>query len=327
MTKRLVLPWELKYDWAMRGWVTSQKGWFYSIREKYGAKVALEVFERVQKIDDRVKNLTNTILTSFSLEGNDAETIGEAIDILDKITRTEYTILERSSTINRRKVTQCPFKTGYKDVSDWPLIFFNIISKTINPITTLERPKGMCAGDPYCDYVWKLDESERHKEAVKPVVKELVIPWKLKYDITFKGWRSNHKGWLYAVREIYGATTTLEMYERMCRMGDRIKNITNQLRTIFNVEGNDANTIIDVLATWLELCGFEYTIPERSKAMSSSLITKCPWTTDFKDISNWDLNTFVSILAKTINPKAIVEQPKNMCAGDSYCEFVFKIEE
>jgi hypothetical protein len=311
----------------MSGWANSQKGWFYSTREKYGAQVALEIYEKVQLIDDRVKTLTNTILTTFSLEGNDAETIGKAIDILDEITRTEYNILERSSTINRRKVTQCPFKTGYEDVSEWPLIFFNIVSKTINPKATLERPKGMCAGDSYCEYVWKLDESERCKEAVKSVVKELVIPWKLKYDIAFKGWVSSLRGYFHAVREKYGATISLEMYERMCRMGDRIKNAANKFRTIFNIEGNDATTIGDVIAIWLQLSGIEYTIPEHSKAISRHLITKCPWATDYKDISDWDLNTFVSIVAKTINSKATVEQHKNMCAGDSYCEFVYKIEE
>ncbi len=311
----------------MRGWVTAQKGWFYATREKYGAKTALDVFERVQTIDDRVKNLTNTIVTTFKLEGNDAETIGDTIDILDEITRTEYTILERSPSINRRKVTQCPFKTGYKDVSDWPLIFFNIISKTINPKATLECPKRMCAGDPYCEYIWKLDNSELQKDAVKSIVEELVITWKLKYDIAFKGWTSSLRGYLHAVREIYGANASLEMYERMCRMGDRIKNAANFFKTVFKIEGNDATTISDVIAIWLEHAGAEYTIPEHSKAISRLLVTKCPWTTDYEDISDWDLNTFVTIVAKSINPKATVEQPKNMCAGDPYCEFVHKIEE
>jgi len=310
----------------MSGWANSQKGWFYSTREKYGAKAALEIYEKVQKIEDRVKNLTSTILTTFNLDGNNAETIGDTIDILDEITRTEYTILERSPTINRRKVTKCPFKTGYEDVSDWPLIFFNIISKTINPTATLERPKGMCAGDPYCEYIWKLDEGEQRREAVKPVAKELVIPWKLKYDIAFKGWTSSLRGYLHAVREKYGANASLEMYERMCRMGDRIKNAANKFRTIFNVEGNDAATIVDVIEIWLQLAGFEYITPERSKAISRHLMTKCPWTTDYKDLCDWDL-IFSNIVVKAIDPKAVFYEPKRMCAGDPYCEFVNKIEE
>ncbi len=70
----------------------------------------------------------------------------------------EYTILERSKTINRIKVTKCPWKTEPKDISDWVLIFNNIVNKTINPKATLERPKAMCAGDSYCEYVWKIEE-------------------------------------------------------------------------------------------------------------------------------------------------------------------------
>ena len=33
---------------------------------------------------------------------------------------------------------------------DAEIRFDNIVVKTINPKTTFERPKGMCAGDPYC---------------------------------------------------------------------------------------------------------------------------------------------------------------------------------
>ena len=42
--------------------------------------------------------------------------------------------------------------------------------------------------------------------------------------------------------------------------------------------------------------------------------------------NEWALN-FVNIVGKTINPKAIVERPKAMCAGDLYCEYVYNIKE
>ena len=73
--------------------------------------------------------------------------------------------------------------------------------------------------------------------------------------------------------------------------------------------------------------GIEATWPERSKTIARGIVTNCPWPMKFGDISDWDLNIFMRQVAKTINPKATVEQPKNMCAGDSYCEFIFKIEE
>ena len=326
MANKVVLPWELKHDYAMTAWASNHRGFLYATREKYGATAALEIFENAQKIDDRAKNLTNTIQNAFKLKGNDAATIGEVLDLWDEITRTEYTILERSPTINRRKVTQCPFKTGYEDISDWSILLFNIVGKTINPQANLERPKGMCAGDPYCEYVWRISESNQLKGAEVPRTKELIIPWKLKYDFALKGWTSNHRGWLYALREEYGAAAPLEIYERFCKMGDRVKNLTHRILEIFKIEGNDAETIKKFWDVYFELMSGERTVPELSKTIYRTIITKCPHKTEHKDINEWNM-IFKKNIAKTINPKATIERPKGMCAGDPYCEYVHKIEE
>ena len=248
------------------------------------------------------------------------------LDLWDELTGTEYTILERSQTINRRKVTKCPFKTGYKDISDWSLPFVNIITKTINPKATLERLTGMCAGDPYCEYVWKLEESTQLKGVVETKAKKVGIPWELKYKFAFKGWESNHKGHLYALREKYGAAAALEIFEKFCKMGDRIKNLTNALLKIFKIEGNDAETIGKWYDIWFELCGNEYTRPEQSKTINRYKVTKCPWKTEHKELSYWNF-AFLNIVVKTINPKATVERPKGMCSGDPFCEYVTRIEE
>jgi hypothetical protein len=152
------IPWELKYDFAMKGYASASRGFMYAIREKYGAAALLEIYEMVSKMGDRAKNFTNTIRTIFNLEGNDAETIGQFFDIFIELTGMDAIILERSKTINRVKFTKCPWKTDHKDISDWALIWRNRITKTINPKATLERPKGMCAGDPYCEYVWRIKE-------------------------------------------------------------------------------------------------------------------------------------------------------------------------
>lgn len=158
MAKKVVIPWELKHDWAMRGWASSHRGYLYATRKKHGPAAALELFERAQKIDERVKNFANAILTIFNLKGNDCETIGEVLDIWDELTGTEASVLKRSKIINRRKVTQCPLETGYEDVSDWAVIWMNIIDDVINPKGIFERPKSMCAGDPYCEYVYRFEE-------------------------------------------------------------------------------------------------------------------------------------------------------------------------
>ncbi len=152
------IPWELKYDFAMKGYTNLGKGYLYAIREKYGAAAALEMYEMVNKMGDRAKNFTNTIRTIFNLEGNDAETIGQFFDIWAELTDQEVIILERSKIVNRIKYIKCPYKTEPKDISDWCKIFGNIVNKTINPTAILERPKGMCAGDSYCEFVWRIED-------------------------------------------------------------------------------------------------------------------------------------------------------------------------
>ncbi|MFX1519833.1 MAG: hypothetical protein ACFFCD_07925 [Promethearchaeota archaeon] len=158
MTKKMVIPWELKADIRIKGWASILKGLMYEIREEYGAAAAMEIYERLCKRDDRVKNLTKSILEIFKIEGNDAETIGMWWNIYWELTGMEGTTLEQSKTINKNRITKCPFKTGYKDLSDWVIPFIDIITKTINPKATFERPIGMCAGDPYCEYVFKIKE-------------------------------------------------------------------------------------------------------------------------------------------------------------------------
>lgn len=158
MSKKIVIPWELKYDFAMRGYSSIKRGFLHLIRNKYGAAATLELLEELYRTDDRLKNLTNVILEIFKIKGNDAETIANFLDIWGELCGFESTSIERSKTFYRVKITKCPWKTQYKDISDWPLIWNDIILKTINPKLTVDRPKKMCAGDPYCEYVYKLEE-------------------------------------------------------------------------------------------------------------------------------------------------------------------------
>ena len=130
----------------------------YEIREKYGEAEAIEMYARICKRDDRVKNMTNSILKAFKIEGHDAETIAKWHDIWHELIGTEYTWLERSNTIARCKITKCAFKLAPKDLNNHSFSFENIVVKTINPKATFERPKGMCKGDPYCEYIWKIEE-------------------------------------------------------------------------------------------------------------------------------------------------------------------------
>lgn len=328
------IPWELRYDYARGGWNSLQRRYLYVIREIYGASAVLEVFELVCTMDDRVNKLTNAIRTIFNLTGKDCETIGEVFDIWDEFTGIESTILERSQTINRRKVTNCPWKTEPIDISDWSLPFFSIVGKSINQTATLERPKGMCAGDPYCEYIWKIEKGARHigdedimhtKLETPCAAPKRGLPWELKYNFLMNTYPDFLKGILYANRKKFGGATAVDIYERVCKLGDRTANSVRTILKVFKIEGNDAETWGQWMDVWNELGGWKATIIERSKTIDRRKITKCSFVTEHMDVSEWDVR-FCTIAAKTINEKAIFEMPKTMCEGDPYCEFIFRIE-
>ena len=118
MAEKVKIPWETKYKFAVGGYHATIKGFLELIREKYGAEAALKMYERVMKRDDRVKNITNKILEIFKIEGNNAETIARFWDIYCELIGMEYSWLEQSKTYYRSKITKCPWKTGYKDISN-----------------------------------------------------------------------------------------------------------------------------------------------------------------------------------------------------------------
>ena len=158
MTKKIGIPWEFKYKLAMRGWASILGGFLYAIRKKYGAPAALEILEIAYKMGDRVKNLTNFLRTVFKIEGNDAEAITKWWDVWYEFAGFEAIWLERSKTFAKVKITKCPWTTRYKDIGDWCKIWVDIVYTTLNPKVTFERPKGMCAGDSYCEVIHKIEE-------------------------------------------------------------------------------------------------------------------------------------------------------------------------
>jgi len=156
---KMGLPWELKCKFARGQLTTLFKGVMHLLREKFGAEIALEIAEGFWKYKDRIKNMTNTLKDVFKIEGNDIEAIINWWNIWFEHVGIEATWLEVTKKNARYKVNVCPWSTpDPKDISGWSISFVNIIMKTINPKVTVERPKGMCAGDPYCEYVTKIEE-------------------------------------------------------------------------------------------------------------------------------------------------------------------------
>ena len=159
MSKKIAIPWELKYKFIKGMLTTVFKGFMYEIREECGAAMTLKIYENIQKRDDRAKKAAKTIKEVFKIEGNDIEAINKWWDIWNEIIGNENTIIEQSETFSKTRFPMgCAWKTVPKDIKDWFLILGNIFTKTLNPKAKLERIKGMCDGDSYCEYVTTIEE-------------------------------------------------------------------------------------------------------------------------------------------------------------------------
>ena len=153
------LPWEIKYNYVRGMLTTLFKGFMHEIREEYGAAGALKIYERFNQRSDRFKKMATTLKNVFNIEGDDIEAIMTWWEIFYELTGMEATWLEVTNTLARVKITRCPWSApDPKDISSWSIINSRMINRAINPKATLERPKGMCAGDPYCEYVMKIEE-------------------------------------------------------------------------------------------------------------------------------------------------------------------------
>jgi len=157
-TKRGI-PWEYKYIYVKGMLTTLLKGFLHQIREEYGGAVALNIYEKLNQRSKRIKKMGHTLKNVFKIEGNDIEAIMNVWEIFYELVGVEAIWLEVTKTIARIKITKCPWSTpDPKDISDWELNFNINVSKTINPKVTVERPTSMSAGDPYCEYIWKIEE-------------------------------------------------------------------------------------------------------------------------------------------------------------------------
>ena len=159
MSKKIAIPWELKYKFVKGMLTTVFKGFMYEIREEFGAATALKIYEKFNKKYDRIRNMTNNIKDVFKIEGNDIEAIEKWWDIWNEILGNQCTTIELSRTfLKTRLPTGCAWKTDPKDIKDWFLILGTIVNKTLNPKATFERIKGMCDGDSYCEYVTTIEK-------------------------------------------------------------------------------------------------------------------------------------------------------------------------
>jgi hypothetical protein len=134
------------------------------------------------------------------------------------------------------------------------------------------------------------------------MTEKISIPLLLKHEFTMRMYSSLIKGFLYAIREKYGADASLELYERVCTMDDRVRKLTHSILDVFQLKGNDIETITNWFRIFWELTGYDITLLEQSNKMSRVKITKYPFKTEPEDLSNWP-KIFTFIVTKTINPR------------------------
>jgi hypothetical protein len=154
------IPWEFKYRFVRGQQITLLKGFMRAIRTKFDAATAFEIYKMVGTTDERNKKMTTTLRDVFKIKGNDIEAMMTWWEIFYELLGIEATWLEVTNKIARYKVTVCPWSTpDPEDISGgYCFIFEDFVNKIINPKATTERPKGMCAGDPYCEYIYKIEE-------------------------------------------------------------------------------------------------------------------------------------------------------------------------
>ena len=75
------------------------------------------------------------------------------------------------------------------------------------------------------------------------------IPCEFKYELAMKGWASMLAGFLYVIRDEFGATTALRLIETLFKRDDRVKNLTNFIKNVFKIEGND----IEAINKWFDI--------------------------------------------------------------------------
>ena len=159
MAKKIAIPWELKYKFVKGMLTTVFKGFIYEIREECGAATTLKIYENIQRRDDRAKKAAKTIKEVFKIEGNDIEAIQRWWEIYWELLEIQGIVVELSKTYARVRFPMgCAWKTDPKDIKDWFLILGNIFTKALNPKAKLERIKGMCDGDSFCEYVTTIEE-------------------------------------------------------------------------------------------------------------------------------------------------------------------------
>ena len=153
------LPWEIKYNYVRGMLTTLFKGFMHEIREEYGAAEALKIYERLNQRSNRVKKMGRTLKDVFNIEGSDIDAIMRWWEIFYELVGIEATWLEVTKTYARVKITKCPWSTpDPKDISDWSIINSGMINQALNPKAATERPKGMCAGDPHCEYIFTIEK-------------------------------------------------------------------------------------------------------------------------------------------------------------------------
>lgn len=114
------------------------------------------------------------------------------------------------------------------------------------------------------------------------------------------------------------------------------KILAKRVKRLFDVEGDDAETVADTLALRWTMEKWEFEVLEYSAKRSVLRVTSCPWLEGLKKSNR---EKFIPKIcdpvceivyhswAEAINPKIKVEKPKTRGKGDTHCDFIFTLKE
>lgn len=140
--------------------------------------------------------------------------------------------------------------------------------------------------------------------------------------------------WFLVCEDEYDFDTALyldvEVWKRFAKI------LAKRVKKIFDIEGEDTQTVVDTIGLRWTMENWEFEVPEYSPKRSVIRVLRCPFLGGLKR-SNREIfapkicdqvckNVYRS-WGKAINPKIKLEKPKKMGEGDKYCEFVYTLED
>lgn len=140
--------------------------------------------------------------------------------------------------------------------------------------------------------------------------------------------------WFLVCEDEYDFDTALyldvEVWKRFAKI------LAKRVKNMFDIEGEDARTVVDTIGLRWTIENWVFEVPEYSSKRSVLRVLRCPFLEGLERSNRKNFspkicdpvckNVYQS-WGKAINPKIKLEKPKKMGEGDKQCEFVYTLED